>query len=368
MKFKFFLLTTGALIISFATLPVDGKGHHEDRIEIADNKTYQCNPCCRGPPGRDGRDGPPGPPTTISYVDYVRLKEDLTKDVKQQFTAEVTANQTVVKGNDCPGIGMTQDKPASSCRAIFLCYQHNATSGYYWIKGEIDGNIIIKRVYCNMEDTRCGIRGGWMRVAHIDMTDPDDTCPSPLRTITSPKPMCARSVSRGCSSVTYSTCGIPYTRVCGRAIGYAYYSPNAFASKSIDINGAYVDGLSITHGQPRKHIWTYAAGYSEDHATDSNCPCAARPGTAPPSFVGNDYHCESGNIGGVEVQWFSNDPLWDCEGCVAGSNCCSTSGLPWFCRTLPCETTDDIEVRWCCNGPYKGNEEIGTELLEIFIM
>ena len=184
---KSFLLITGALVIfSFVTLPVDGKGHHEDQIEIADNKTYQCNPCCRGPPGRDGRDGPPGPPTTISHVDYVHLKEDLTKDVKQQFTAEVTANETAIKGNDCPGNGKTQDKPASSCRAIFFCYQHNATSGYYWIKGEIDGNIIIKRVYCNMEDTRCGIRGGWMRVAHIDMTDLDDICHSPLRTITSP--------------------------------------------------------------------------------------------------------------------------------------------------------------------------------------
>ena len=359
---KTFLLTTEALaIFSFVTLAVDGRGHHDDQIEIADNKTHQCNPCCRGPPGRDGRDGPPGPPTTISHLDYLRLKEDLTKDVKQQFTAEV-------KGNNCPGIGMTQDKPASSCRAIFLCYQNNATSGYYWIKGEIDGNIIIKRVYCNMEDTRCGIRGGWMRVAHIDMTDPSDTCPSPLRTITSPKRMCARSVSTGCSSVTYSTCGIPYTRVCGRAIGYAYHSPDSFASKRNGINGAYVDGLSITHGHPRKHIWTYAAGYSEDHDSGSNCPCAARPGTAPPSFVGNHYHCESGNIGGVEVQWFSNDPLWDGKGCVAGSNCCSTSGLPWFCSTLPCETTDDIEVRWCCNGLYNGNEDVTTEIMEIFVI
>ena len=361
------------LIVSFAKLPADGiqRGHHDNQNEITDNKTYQCNPCCRGPPGRDGRDGPPGPPTTISHVDYLRLKEDLTKDVKQQFTAEVTANQTVIKGNDCLGIGMTQDKPASSCRAIFLCYQHNATSRYYWIKGEIDGNIIIKRVYCNMEDTHCGIRGGWMRVAHIDMTDSNDTCPSPLRTITSPKRMCARSVSTGCSSVTYSTCGIPYTRVCGRAIGYAYASPDAFRPMTIrnsGINGAYVDGLSITHGQPRKHIWTYAAGLSEGYDyTCCNCPCAAAPGPAPPAFVGNHYHCESGNIGEWEYQWYTNDPLWDGEGCVEGSNCCSTSGLPWFCRTLPCETTDDIEVRWCCDEVPR-YDEIATELLEIYTM
>ena len=326
---KSFLLITGALVIfSFATLPVDGNGHHEDQIEIADNKTYQCNPCCRGPPGRDGRDGPPGPTTTISHVDYVRLKDNLL----HELAAEGFLNQTASEDNDCQGIGMTQDKPASSCRAIFLCYQHNATSGYYWLKGEIDGNIIIKSVYCNMQR------------------------------------MCVRSVSTGCSSVTYSTCGIPYTRVCGRAIGYAYYTPDAFGSKRNGINGAYVDGLSITHGQPRKHIWTYAAGVSEDHNNKHcNCPCAVHPGPDPPAFVGNDYHCESGNTGYWEAQWYTNDPLWDGKGCVAGSNCCSTSGLPWFCRTLPCETTDDIEVRWCCN-QSTSDEDIAIEQLEIFTM
>ena len=51
---------------------------------------------------------------------------------------------------------------------------------------------VVRRVYCNMEDTRCGVRGGWMRVAHINMTDPGETCPSPLRTYTSPRRMCAR--------------------------------------------------------------------------------------------------------------------------------------------------------------------------------
>jgi hypothetical protein len=206
-----------------------------------------------------------------------------------------------------------------------------------------------------------------MRVAHIDMTDPDDTCPSPLRTITSPKRMCAKSVSTGCSSVTFSTYSIRYTRVCGRAIGYAYRSPDGFSPKSNGINGAYVDGLSITHGHPRKHIWTYAVGISEDYNNGNNCPCAAVPGPDPPSFVGNEYHCESGNTGIWEAQWYTNDPLWDGKGCVAGSNCCSTSGSPWFCRTLPCETTDDIEVRWCCNTP-PSDEEIATEQLGIYIM
>ena len=69
-----------------------------------------------------------------------------------------------------------------------------------------------------------------------------------------------------------------------------------------DINSYYVDGMSITYGSPRKHIWTYAVGLSDDHNYNGvyNCPCAKYPGTAPPSFVGDHYYCESGNTGAFE--------------------------------------------------------------------
>ena len=42
------------------------------------------------------------------------------------------------------------------------------------------------------------------------------------------------------------------------------------------IDHAYVGGVSLTHGCPRKHIWTFAAGASKDQpiSTDS-CPCDA---------------------------------------------------------------------------------------------
>ena len=349
-------------VFSFVVIPVNGKGHQGEQTGIADNDTLRCSPCCMGPPGRDGRDGPPGPPATISHFEYIRLKEELIEDTREEINKDITTN----KDRECQEIGRTPDKPAFSCRAIFLCGQDNATSGYYWIKGEKDSKIIITQFYCNMEDTRCGIRGGWMRVAHIDMTDPDDTCPPPLRTLSTPKRMCAKSVSTGCSSVAYSTCGIPYTRVCGRAIGYAYRTPDGFNPQP-SINGPYIDGLSITHGSPRKHVWSYAAGYSREIGVDTNCPCATIPGKSPPSNVGSQYHCEAGMTGGISGTTFATDPLWDGKGCFTGSNCCSTSGLPWFCRTLSCETTDNIEVRWCCN-EVPTNEEVATELLEIYII
>ena len=98
---------------------------------------------------------------------------------------------------------------------------------------------------------------------------------------------------------------------------------NAFVehfSASQNINGYYVDGISITHGQPRKHLWTYAVGCSElmlDGAdTLSACPCNGNfPGAEAyiPNFVNNHliYYCESGFV----ERWLSRmaweDPLWD---------------------------------------------------------
>ena len=61
-----------------------------------------------------------------------------------------------------------------------------------------------------------------------------------------------------------------------------------------------------------------------------------------------------------------DDPLWDGDGCPADNNCCANAGLPWFCKTLPTEVKEDIEVRLCCE-ENPGNENIGVELLEILV-
>ncbi|MCG8623891.1 MAG: hypothetical protein MJE68_18100 [Proteobacteria bacterium] len=69
-----------------------------------------------------------------------------------------------------------------------------------------------------------------------------------------------------CPSVLYHASG-QYSKICGRVIGYQFGSPSAFEQvfiKDRTIDEAYVEGVSITHGcNPRKHIWSYAAGASE---------------------------------------------------------------------------------------------------------
>ena len=139
--------------------------------------------------------------------------------------------------------------------------------------------------------------------------------------------------------------------------GYQKSSTDSFDSRRgiRSIDTTYVDGVSITLGNPRKHVWTYVSGYS-DHGKfpTSNCPCAPVPGPSPPSFVGEHYYCESGdNSQGGRTGFFTSDPLWDGSGCVnAKNNCCTKVGLPWFIREFPEYQDDDIEVRICYDEHY----------------
>ena len=171
--------------------------------------------------------------------------------------------------------------------------------------------------------------------------------------------------------ITFSIHMLPYTKVCGRARGYQFQHTDAFLSYTRDettLNSYYLDGLSITYGSPRNHIWSFAAGVSKDrNYYSSNCRCAAtRQDATVPPFVGGNYFCESGNTGPVEAQWYLDDPLWDSQGCASGSTCCSRGG-PWFTTTLDQEVRDDIEVRVCCN-EIKSNEDVGLDQLEILVI
>ena len=89
-------------------------------------------------------------------------------------------------------------------------------------------------------------------MALVNMTDPRDNCPSNLRTLTSPKRMCTRAISPGCTSVFFPTLDISYTSVCGRAIGYQLFSPDGVdaVGTTKTINHPYVDGISITYNSP----------------------------------------------------------------------------------------------------------------------
>ena len=226
------------------------------------------------------------------------------------------------------------------------------------------------------------------RIAYLDMTDPNQQCPPNWTLITSGGlRTCGRTtdIAGSCDSAFFPSGGVPYTRVCGRVIGYQYCSPNAFEGFAVEgegLDGHYIEGVSVTHGQPRTHVWSFAAAYTETY-TGANqwiCPCTntANPTVFQvPPFIGQDYFCETGtdvNPAGCNLatgaQLFTDDPLWDGDGCAATDTCCDRSVLPtvapWFCRELPQSTTDDIEVRICANQVIT-NEDTPVELVEIYV-
>ncbi len=217
-----------------------------------------------------------------------------------------------------------------------------------------------------------------MRVANLDMTDPNQNCPDGFRLVSrteQPLRTCGRP-GPGCVSTTYPTYGVEYSRVCGRVIGYQDKTPDAFEgyflNRAVTIDDVYVDGVSLTHGQsPRQHIWTFVNAHDLHSKDQIVCPCTrsdiSYSGAIPP-FIDQNYFCETGSQlqRSVTSIFYSDNPLWDGQGCTSGSTCCEFNNPPWFCKQLPQSTTDDIELRICGDENIE-NEDAALQLVEIFI-
>ena len=249
----------------------------------------QCNETCTeryaiipGPTPRDGRDGiqgvpgrtgdkgdrgdigptgPKGDPgsSIITEEDLNRVSDNVTAKINESIIAELldtiqTLNQTLTD------------------RLLYLESQVFVT-------------------VCNITSPT------WRRIAYFDTTQ-GDSCPTDLRTVTnttSSQMACGRTADPGCTSLQFSPDG-NYTNVCGRVRGYQYDSPDGFHTGTDSIDSHYIDGISITHGNPRTHLWSYVTGNTEQYyITATRCPCARSDPTDRsdvPSFVGEDFYCE----------------------------------------------------------------------------
>ena len=204
----------------------------------------------------------------------------------------------------------------------------------------------------------CGGTPGWRRVTYLNLTDPRYLCPAGWRSHPSPTRGCGRASHDGetCDSAIFPVPGGPYTKICGRVLGYQFGATAAFKAsdinRNITISESYVTGVSITHGDPRQHVWTYAAGdfeASSTRASQSTCPCEYEYTVFIPEFVGGFWYCESGdNHWHRSGHWlFSDDVLWDGKGCRRPDRCCQFDGPLYFTRTLHEPVSDPIEARIC---------------------
>ena len=257
--------------------------------------------------------------------------------------------------------GLYRHFPANSCADIYQGHP----SGYYWLNVANEPQL----VYCSLNENRCcgESDGKWMRIAYLNMSDPNAQCPDGWREVQSPIRTCRRQFSTGntsINSVNYTSYGIPYSRVCGRIIAYQFGTPEGFAPISrFSIHDAYVDGISVTFGHPRNHVWTFAAA----RVGQRRCPCTGN-GTPAPSFVDTDYFCEVGES--TINNCIASNPLWDGQGCADSSDCCDFNNPPWFCKQLDQATTEDIEIRIMSSvtdGNRLEDEDTPVELIEIFV-
>ena len=218
----------------------------------------------------------------------------------------------------------------------------------------------------------CG-GAGWRRVAFLNMSESNRTCPEQWRLYEEDSlRVCGRPVGGpSCHSVQYSVDNFAYTRVCGRVTGYQYASPDASThfvynpTPGNAINEPYLDGVSVTHGSPRQHIWSFYGSVN----TLQCCSQAHITNMESLSFIGNNSFCDTGNP--EHRPWggtlFTYHPLW--EGitlCRDSETCCSSHSGPWFHVTLDVPSIQDIEVR-ICSDQHTNNEDTPVELVEIYV-
>ena len=181
------------------------------------------------------------------------------------------------------------------------------------------------------------------------------------------KKLCGNRAS-GCKSTSISTFGALYTEVCGFVAGFQYNTPDAFHGKTASIDAAYLDGISITHGKPRQHIWSYVAGLRSGVSSGSDCPCNEGGADTVPNFAFNNWYCESGNPTAiVKYEFFPNDVLWDGKDCTLKEPpCCKRPWLPYFRKEITGVSTDPIEVRVCHDEGF-ANEDVPIESMEFYV-
>ena len=275
---------------------------------------------------------------------------ELSASFQQQLNASHTSlneqiQQLKISSNSVnatQGKGRHANNPAASC-AVLTPF---SPSGYYWISAS-NGSAV--RVYCDMTRLCGGVTGVWTRVAYFNRTASSQQCFNQgliPQTLSGELTCAITNDDAGCSSVNYTTF-LPYSKICGKILANSTATPDGFGmevrSGNLTLDSNYVDGVSLTHGKPRQHIWTFAAD-----RVKQNCRCE----NSPPSFINNEhYFCADRD----------RNPAWD------GMNGCLTNNPPWFHRELSALTTNDIEMRVCRDQGRSDNEDIGITHIELYV-
>ncbi len=207
----------------------------------------------------------------------------------------------------------------------------------------------------------CG-PGLWYVVANFDLGN-NDSCPPGWTLITEGSVEgCSRdeNLDGGCAVSEFSTAGLEYNTVCGRASGHAVGDIEGFDSGS----SLSAEGLIIATPN-LQHIWMFAAD-TNTSSSGPRCPC--NNDTTPLNTVALDF---------VEDNYFCGDTSSDPIKLLWGGDDCSASAVPlccnfnqdrggYFLQSLPSLITENMNAAICTNdGTSDGRVFVSS--MEIYI-
>ena len=130
------------------------------------------------------------------------------------------------------------------------------------INALLDGEIV----------SQCG-NGSWREVINLNMTNPSHQCPLGWVSFSNPR-ACSQPprTSGACAQVSLPV-GTPYSKVCGRILGFGNGMPDAFFNWTNARSGRnYVDGVTVfKSSSPSEHVRTLAT--DQDFGDLPRCPC-----------------------------------------------------------------------------------------------
>ena len=105
--------------------------------------------------------------------------------------------------------------------------------------------------------------------------------------------------------------------------------------------------------------------YDIPPVVSSLCPCSQLSCELPPSFIHNNYYCESSTM--TEILGISADDLvWDGDGYSYGSSYCSEPNLPWFYHQIQLTASEDTETR-ICHDEAASDENVLVKELQLYV-
>ena len=135
---------------------------------------------------------------------------------------------------------------------------------------------IAERVLWNYGiNPNCG-PGLWRQVFYLNVSNEDQSCPGDWNEGTAMSVRGCAGADVSCQSAFSDEINAAYNKVCGRVIGIASGSTDAFyrfIPGRTTIEDNYLDGVSVTHGAPgsRTHIWSFGAGHLLSQSSILQC-------------------------------------------------------------------------------------------------